>query len=51
MAINFKYYNFVCIHQTLGVTQTMAAKDTEKLWELTDIVRIVDEWESMQKAV
>lgn len=50
VAINFMYYNFVRIHQTLRVTPAMAAKVTGKLWEITDIVRVVDEWEAAQKA-
>jgi IS1 family transposase len=45
LAIYFMHYNFVRIHQTLRVTPAMAAGVTDKLWELIDIVRIVDEWE------
>lgn len=50
LSIYFMHYNFVRIHQTLRVTPAMAAGVTDKLWELTDIVRIVDEWEAAQKA-
>jgi IS1 family transposase len=50
VAINFMYYNFVRLHQTLKVTPAMAAGVTPKLWELADIVRVVDDWESAQKA-
>ncbi len=50
VAINFMYYNFVRIHQTLRVTPAMAAKVTNKLWEIADIVRVVNEWEALQKA-
>ena len=39
-------YNFVRIHQTLRVTPAMAASVTEKLWELSDIVQVVDDWEA-----
>ncbi len=39
------HYNFVHIHQTTRVTPAMAAGVTDTLWELTDIVRVVDEWE------
>ena len=45
LAIYFMHYNFVRIHQTTRVTPAMAAGVTDKLFELTDIVRIVDEWE------
>ena len=45
LAIYFMHYNFVRIHQTTRVTPAMAAGVTDTLWELTDIVRVVDEWE------
>ncbi len=45
LAIYFMYYNFVRIHQTLRVTPAMAAGVTDKLWELSDLVRIVEEYE------
>ena len=41
----FMHYNFVRILQTLRVTPAMAAGVTDTLWEITDIVRVVDEWE------
>lgn len=46
VALNFMYYNFVRIHQTIRMTPAMAAGVTSKLWELADIVRVVDEWET-----
>ena len=46
LAIYFTLYNFVRIHQTTHVTPAMAAGVTDKLWELVDIVRIVDDWEA-----
>ena len=49
VALNFMYYNFVRIHQTTRVTPAMAAGVTDKLWELTNIVRIVDDWEARQR--
>ncbi|MEA2985766.1 MAG: hypothetical protein QOD94_2020 [Alphaproteobacteria bacterium] len=51
LSIYFMHYNFVRIHQTLRATPAMAAGVTEKLWELTDIVRIVDEWEARKTAI
>jgi hypothetical protein len=41
----FMHYNFVRIHQTLRVTSAMAAGMVYKLWELTDVVRMIDAWE------
>ena len=45
IAIYFMHYNFVRIHQTTRVTPAMAAGVTDALWEIADIVRVVDEWE------
>jgi hypothetical protein len=39
------YYNFVRIHQTLRVTPAMAAGVTKKLWEVSDIVEVLEQWE------
>ena len=36
------YYNFVRIHKTLRVTPAMAAGVTDRLWEVADIVALVD---------
>jgi IS1 family transposase len=50
MAIYFMHYNFVRIHQTLKVTPAMAAGVTPKLWEMSDIVRVLEDWETSQVA-
>ncbi len=49
LSIYFMHYNFVRIHQSLRVTPAMEAGVTDRLWDLTDIVRIVDDWEASQK--
>ena len=36
------YYNFVKIHQTLKCTPAMAAGVTPKLWEMTDVVAMIE---------
>jgi hypothetical protein len=46
MAIYFMHYNFVRIHQTLKITPTMAAGVTSKLWEMADMVKVLEEWEA-----
>lgn len=45
-AIYFMHYNFVRIHQTLRCTPAMAAGVTTKLWELTDMVTVLEDWEN-----
>ena len=42
LAIYFMHYNFARIHQTLRVSPAMAAGVTGKLWELDDIVAMID---------
>jgi IS1 family transposase len=46
MAIYFMHYNFVRIHQTLKVTPAMAAGVTKHLWEMSDIVDVLEAWEN-----
>lgn len=46
ISLHFMFYNFCRIHQSLRVTPAMAAGVTDKLWDVTDIVRVIDEFES-----
>jgi len=48
VAIHFMHYNFVRIHQTLKVTPAMAAGITSKLWEMADMVKVLEDWETSQ---
>jgi len=49
VAIHFMHYNFVRIHQTTRITPAMAAGITDRLWELSDLVRVLEEWEVSNK--
>lgn len=42
VSLHFAYYNFVRIHQTLRISPAMAAGITDKLWEMADLVAIVE---------
>ena len=42
VALYFMYYNFARIHQTLRTTPAQAAGVTEKLWEIDDIVGLLE---------
>ncbi|MDE2573751.1 MAG: DDE-type integrase/transposase/recombinase [Rhodospirillales bacterium] len=42
VALYTAWYNFVRIHKTLRVTPAMAAGLTDRLWEMTDIVALID---------
>jgi IS1 family transposase len=46
VAIHFMHYNFVRIHKSLRVTPAMAAGVTSKLWEMTAMVRVIEDWEA-----
>lgn len=43
VALHMMHYNFVRIHQTLKVTPAMAAGGTNRLWEIEDIVALLDQ--------
>jgi len=45
IALHTMYYNFVRIHQTLRVTPAMAAGVTAKLWDMNDLVAMLEGWE------
>jgi hypothetical protein len=46
VTIHFMHYNFVRIHQSLRVTPAMVAGMTDTLWSLTDMVRVIEDWET-----
>jgi hypothetical protein len=46
VALFAMYYNFVRIHKTLRVTPAMAAGVTQKLWEISDVVKVLEDWEA-----
>jgi hypothetical protein len=48
MALHFLYYNFVRIHKTLRTTPAMAAGVTSSLWEMSDVVDMLEAWERTQ---
>ncbi len=42
ISLHFAYYNFVRIHKTLPMTPAMAGGVTGRLWEMADLVAIVE---------
>jgi IS1 family transposase len=50
VALHFAYYNFVRIHKTLRVTPAMAAGVTDKLWEIGDLVAVLEATENSYSA-
>ena len=44
VALHFMYYNFCRQHKSLdGISPAMAANVTDRLWDIEDIVRLIDE--------
>ena len=49
VALHFMHYNFYRIHKTLRITPAMAAKVTDGLWPIEDIVDLLDAAEGEPK--
>lgn len=48
VALHFTNYNFVRVHKTLRVTPAMEARVTDRLWEMSDIVELIEAREERQ---
>ena len=46
MALHFLYYNFVRVHKTRRTSPAMAAGITKRLWEMSDVVDVLEAWEA-----
>ena len=42
VALQFMYYNFCRIHETIRMTPAMGVGVTDRLWEIGDIVDLID---------
>jgi len=42
VALHFMNYNFCRIHQSLRITPAMAAGVSDRVWELDDVVALLD---------
>jgi IS1 family transposase len=49
VALHVMFYNFVRIHSTLRTSPAMAAGITDRLWDMTDIIAIIDTREAAPK--
>jgi hypothetical protein len=50
ISLHFMYYNFVRIHQTLRVTPAMAAGVSDRAWEISDVVALLNLARSQKNA-
>jgi len=46
ISLHFMHYNFCRIHSTIRMSPAMRAGVTQKLWEVVDLVRMIEEWEA-----
>jgi IS1 family transposase len=49
VALHSMFYNFVRIHQTIKMTPAMAAGVSNRLWEMTDLVEMVEAFEERER--
>jgi IS1 family transposase len=50
LALYFVWYNWVKTHKAHRLSPAMAAGLTDRLWEMSDVVRMIDEYQDRQKA-
>ena len=49
VALHMMAYNFVRIHGSLRCSPAMAAGVSKTLWDIADIVTVIEEWDTRQK--
>jgi IS1 family transposase len=49
VALHFAYYNLVKVHSTLRMSPAMAAGVTDRLWEMSDLVAVLEATEEAPK--
>ena len=50
VALHFAYYNFVRVHKSLRMSPAMAAGVTDRLWEMADLLAVLEEAEAKPAA-
>ncbi len=50
VALNYFVYNFIKIRGTLRVSSAMAASVTDRLWDVADLVALLEQSESKKAA-
>ena len=46
VSLHFMYYNFARVHKTLRCSPAMAASVDNRLWEIKDIVAMIEAYEN-----
>jgi hypothetical protein len=50
LALYFVWYNFVRTHKAHRMSPAMAAGVTDRLWDMADVVKLIDAYEASRKA-
>ena len=50
MALYATWYNFARVNSAVRMSPAMAARITDRLWDIGDIVKLIEEWEDEQLA-
>jgi IS1 family transposase len=50
LALYFMFYNFVRIHKSLRMSPAMSAGVTDRLWDITDLVQLIDAYDARKTA-
>ena len=50
VAIHYMHYNFARIHKSLRTTPAQAVGVTDRLWEISDIVNLLEQHETQEAA-
>jgi hypothetical protein len=45
-ALHMMRYNFICVHKTFRVSPAMEAGVTDRLWNIADIAKLIEEAEA-----
>jgi hypothetical protein len=48
VALYTTWYNFARINSSVRMSPAMAARLTDTLWDIGDIVKLIEEWEASQ---
>lgn len=48
VALHSMFYNFVRVHQTLKMSPAMAAGVTDRLWEVSDLIEMLEAFEAKE---
>jgi hypothetical protein len=50
VALQYMHYNFCRIHKTLRITPAMAALVTDPLWQISDVVQVLEDSEEKTRS-